>query len=150
MLYIPYLLAKASAPSLPIPVRLKPEREYVDTVVNHAEDTQQQDPCHAERKADARIAVAAQRCDRLFVGRNVHRLHDQQVVIERNHRIDKRDEHQQVETTLECCSEDEELREEPGKRRDACQREERQGHHQGQFALTIFAIFSGSFLPHAI
>ena len=30
---------------------------------------------------------------------------------------------------------DEELREEPGKRRDACQREERQGHHQGQFGV---------------
>lgn len=64
------------------PVRSKSERNGVDAVVNRADDAQQQNARHAERKADTRVTVAAERRDRRVGGRNVHRLDDQQVVVE--------------------------------------------------------------------
>ncbi len=67
------------------------------------------------------IVVTAECCNRLVALVDVHCLYNLQIVIKRDDCIDKGNEYQQMETCIEGCHEDEELGEEAGKRRDACE-----------------------------
>ena len=71
----------------------------------------------------------------MFAGGDEHGFDYQQVVVERDHRVEQGDENQQMKSLLESGREDEELREKACEGRNACQREEREGHQHGQLGV---------------
>ena len=91
----------------------------VDGIVNNTGNAQHDDARRAYQQTGTGIIVAAESGDRLIARIDVHGFHHAQVIIEREHRVDQRNEHQQVETAVESRRKDEELREEARERRNA-------------------------------
>ena len=97
------------------------EREVVDRVVNHARQAQNDDACRANQQAGTCVVVAAESSNGGIGRGDVHSFDNPQVIVKRNYRVDQCNEHQQMETAVEGCREDEELREEACERRDTGQ-----------------------------
>lgn len=98
--------------------------ERVDIVVHRADDAEQDDAEQADSQGHTRVAVALERGYGAVARFDVHGLYDEQVVVERDDRIDQGDEHEQVLACIEGCHEPEELREKPCERRYTGQGEE--------------------------
>ena len=87
--------------------RLHAEGERSDRIVHYAGDTQQQYTGSTERQAQTGAPVAAEGRDGVFAGGDEHGFDYQQVVVERDHRIEQGDENQQVESAAEGGRKDE-------------------------------------------
>ena len=99
---------------------LHTEGKHVDAVVYGTYDSEHQYSGKADEQADARAAIASECGYRAVILVDEHGLYYKQVIIQRNHRIDKCYEYEDVETLLEGSREDEELREEACERRYSC------------------------------
>ena len=66
-----------------------------------------------------------------------HGFYHQQVVVERDNRVEASDEHQDVEPFLRGCGKDKEFAEETGKGRDSCQGEKRKHHDEAESRIGL-------------
>ena len=105
--------------------------------IHTTHNTQQQDACHTNHQAQTHGTSVLESRNRLFVRCDEHGLDNQQVVIQRDDRINQSNEHNQVITAIEGCCKYEELAEEAGKRWNTCQREQGQGHDHGEFRIGL-------------
>lgn len=110
-------------------------REAFDVVVNATHQTEQHNTYYANAEGCIAIAIVFEGRERVVIGIDVHRLHDEQVVVERDHCVDQSHEHQPVSTGVEGSHEDKELREEAGKRGNTGEREQAQRHDEGLFRI---------------
>ena len=78
--------------SVPLP-GLQSEGEHIDAVVDGAGDAEDKDSGKAEDEAYACAAVAAEGSDRGVALVDEHGLHDKEIVVERDHRVDEGNEH---------------------------------------------------------
>ena len=115
--------------------RAQDGREAFDVVINTTHQTEQHDTYHANAEGCIAIAIVFEGRERVVIGIDVHRLHDEQVVVERDHRVDLSHEYQPVPTGVEGGHEDKELREEAGKRGNTGEREQAQRHDEGLFRI---------------
>lgn len=109
--------------------------ETVDVVVDDSGYSEQDDTERTDGQGGARRTVAAETVDGMLGGLDVHGLDDEQVVVERDDRVHQGDEYEQVEPGVEGGHEDEELREESGKRGNTGQGEEAERHEEGQLRV---------------
>ena len=115
--------------------RTQSSGEAFDIVVNATHQTEQNNAYYANAEGCIAIAIVFEGRERVVIGIDVHRLHDEQVVVERDHRVDQRHEHQPVPTGVEGGHEDEELREETCEGGNACQREQAERHDERELGI---------------
>jgi len=68
-------------------------REGIEVAVDATEDAEEQYTDDTNGKCRARIAITLESGNGLFAGIDVHRFHNEEIVVERNHRIDQSDEY---------------------------------------------------------
>ena len=73
--------------------RLNTIRESVEVAVDATEDAEEQYTDNANRKCSARITVALESGAGILTRIDVHRFHNEEIVVERNHRVDQSDEY---------------------------------------------------------
>ena len=98
-----------------------------EPVVDAAAYSEEHDAYSAEGESQLGVEIALEGGQGRVGRDDVHRLHDEQVVVETHHGVDQGDEHYEIcpeRTLLGGCHEDKELGEHSGKRRNTCQREQ--------------------------
>ena len=108
-----------------------------EQTVEAAHQAGHDDSCHTHQQARTRQAVGTEGRHGAVARGDVHGLHHQQVVVERDDGVDQRQKHHQPVSGMEGRGKHEELREESGKGRDARQREERERHAEGQARIGL-------------
>ena len=73
--------------------RLNTIRESVEIAVDATEDAKEQYTDDANGKCRARIAITLESGNGLLARIDVHRFHNEEIVVERNHRVDQSDEY---------------------------------------------------------
>ena len=114
---------------------LETEAEAVNIVIEHTTETEDDHTCEADGQGNASVGITLESGNRILIGVDVHGLHDQQVVVERDNRIGQGDEHQERIASVECCHEHEELREETSEGRNTSQREEAERHEERELGV---------------
>ena len=95
----------------------------------------------------------------MLVGLDVHSLDDEQIVVERYHGVDQRDEYHDVGQrsggggqvgALDSCHEDEELGEHTSEGRNTTQGEQGEGHEEGQTRIGLIESVVAFHIYHAV
>ena len=105
--------------------------EVEQRAVAAANDTEQYDAGHSDNETEALGTSRFETCDGAFLFSDIHCLHYEKIVVERNDGVDEGDKHEDVDgnaALVDGSGEDEELREEACKGRNTCEREHCQHH----------------------
>ena len=68
-------------------------REGVEIAVNATQDAEEQNACYTNGDGCARITVALESGNGILTRIDVHCFHNEEIVVEWNHRVDQGDEH---------------------------------------------------------
>ena len=105
---------------------------FIELVVEEADDTRKHDTEEADYHRDAAVVVRTEIGQRVVVRRDEHGTDNQQVVVQRDNRVEQGNQHQDIVSLLHRRSKDEELAEETGKWRNARQGEQGEHHQHAQ------------------